>query len=155
MNPLEKTSRSLLRNLKKSDVLVIPASSNLDKEALIDRVSKMEGVQVFDADTIIHEDHVRFAFFHAMRSFEDGNNIARSLGLELLLRAAGTAQIEVAIQSAGVKEPKNIVIGALAKENSKTELLKKLDATERKWKQKDEKALAEVIRKMVAIQLES
>lgn len=152
---MEKTSHSLLKNLKKSDILVIPASSALDREELISRVSKLEGVQVFDADAIVHEDHIRFAFFHAIKAFEEEKNIARTLGLELLLRAAGTAQIETAIQAGGVKDPKNIIIGALADKFSETELLEKLKAKRKDWKPKDEKELAAVIRKMVGIQLEA
>lgn len=141
--------------LGKSDVLVIPASSSLDKEELISRVSKLEGAQVFDMDAIVHEDHIRFAFFHALKAFEEGKNIAKSMQLELLLRAAPSRQITVAIEQVGVKDPKNIVIGALADKFSEDELLKRLGAKRKDWRQKGEKELEAVIRRMVAIQLES
>lgn len=149
---MTKTSHS---SLKRSDILVIPASSSLDKEELVSRASEMEGVQVFDVDAIVHEDHVRFAFFHALKAFEEGKNIAKTLSLELLLRAAVTRQIAVAIEQVGVKDPRSIVIGALVNKFSEDELLKKLEAKRKDWKQKDEKELAAVIRKMVGIQLES
>lgn len=152
---LTKSELNKADALGKSDVLVIPASSSLDKEELISRVSKLEGVQVFDMDAIVHEDHVRFAFFHALKVFEEGKNITRSLGLELLLRAAASRQITAAIDTVGVKDPKNIVIGALADKFSEDDLLKRLEAKRKDWKQKGEKELEAVIRKMVGIQLES
>ena len=156
---LTRTSSSSLKKFEKADVLVIPASSSLSKEELINRVSKLEGIQVFDANSIVHEDHVRFAFFHAMKSFEEGKNITKTLQLELLLRAAASRQITVAIDKVGVKDPKNIVIGALAEKNRKADLLKRLEATEREWpsisKDDSDKVLNDALRKMVAIQLES
>jgi tRNA threonylcarbamoyladenosine modification (KEOPS) complex Cgi121 subunit len=132
-------------------------SSRLSVDEIIKRISHFDDVQVFDGRAIVHEDQTRFAFLHALKAFEEGNNIASKLPLEILLRAATTRQISVAIENIGIKNPNYIVVGALACNHSKAELLKLLEGRERKWeaRQKDEQSLIKIIQKMVEVQLES
>jgi len=132
-------------------------SSRLSGDEIIKRISHFDDVQVFDGRTIVHEDQIRFAFLHALKAFEEGKNIASKLPLEILLRAATTRQISVAIKNIGIKDPNYIIVGALACNHSKAELLKLLEGRERKWeaRQKDEQSLIKIIQKMVEVQLES
>lgn len=150
-------------SMEKGEILAIPASSNLSAEELLGKISKMEGVQVFDADAIAGPNHVRLALFHSLMAFETKRNISKRMGIELLLRAACTRQIKIAIETVGVKDPGKVVIGAVGKK--KELLLKALGAKERPWAIDNEKVAnkfglepskhleEQIIRRMVELQV--
>ena len=60
-------------------------------------------IQVFNADLVYGRDHVLSAVEHALRAFREGSNSMRSLGMEILLYAAGERQIGEALSKMGVK----------------------------------------------------
>jgi len=63
-------------------------------------------IQAFDATGIYGKEHLISATIHAQRAFEQGRNSTNSLGLEILLYAAGERQIQKAIKNLGVKKGK-------------------------------------------------
>ncbi|MDD2665594.1 MAG: KEOPS complex subunit Cgi121 [Methanocellales archaeon] len=65
-------------------------------------------VQAIDANQIASRDHILFAVEKASRAMREGRNIAKDLGLEILLYASGKRQIEQAM-SMGVHSGKNYV----------------------------------------------
>ncbi|MFC1787497.1 KEOPS complex subunit Cgi121 [Halobacteriota archaeon] len=65
-------------------------------------------IQVLDADRIASREHISFAVEKAKRAMHDGRNIAKDLGIEILLYASGKRQIEQAM-SMGVHPGKNSV----------------------------------------------
>jgi len=156
-----QTSKEMMKKPDAETVEVIAASSNLTKEQLIDAVAKINEtdssrlvqlVQVFDADSIAGPMHVKFAFFHALKAFENKRNIMRNRALEILLRAACSRQIRKATEIVGVKEPTNIVIGFIG---NKKQILRLLRATEKRsilTQKKDEEQ--KLIQKMVLLQLD-
>ncbi|RLF41959.1 MAG: hypothetical protein DRN12_01820 [Thermoplasmata archaeon] len=64
-------------------------------------------IQTFDANLIYGRDHILSAVSHAIRSMEERRNRTNSLGMEILLYAAGERQLKNAISKIGVKEGEN------------------------------------------------
>jgi KEOPS complex subunit Cgi121 len=60
-------------------------------------------VQAMDADKIAGEKHIAFAVEKALRAVENGSNVARDTGVEIMRYASGKRQIEEAF-SMGVRE---------------------------------------------------
>ena len=60
-------------------------------------------VQAMDADKIAGEEHISFAVEKALRAVENGSNVARDTGVEIMRFASGKRQIEEAF-SMGVHE---------------------------------------------------
>ena len=65
-------------------------------------------IQVLDADRIASRDHINFAVEKAKKAVHEGRNIAKDLGIEILLYASGKHQIEQAM-SMGIHPGKNSV----------------------------------------------
>ena len=65
-------------------------------------------IQVLDADQIASKEHLLFAVKKANRAMHEGRNIAKDMGIEILLYASGKRQIEQAM-SMGVHHGKNSV----------------------------------------------
>ena len=65
-------------------------------------------IQVLDADRIASKEHINFAVEKAKKAMHEGRNIAKDLGIEILLYASGKRQIEQAM-SMGVHHGKNSV----------------------------------------------
>ena len=74
-----------------------------DVEALLAGLSEIGQFQTMDAAGILGEEHLRFACYEALRAVEHGSNFADTLSMEVLLKAACTSQIKVAISRLGVK----------------------------------------------------
>lgn len=55
-------------------------------------------VQAVDADAIAGQCHVEFAVGKAIQSFEQGRNLARDMGMEIMLYLRGRRQIEKALE---------------------------------------------------------
>jgi len=80
----------------------------------IGRISEATGstVQLFDADYVAGERHLRRAAEMAGRAVERGSTIARDPAVELLLYAAGRRQINRALEM-GVGEGSQAVVGVV------------------------------------------
>jgi len=70
------------------------------------RFSSVNGVivQLFDADAIAGEAHLRSAAMHALRAFERKSTRSSSVGMEMMLYASGRRQIRDAIKTVGVQD---------------------------------------------------
>jgi KEOPS complex subunit Cgi121 len=73
-------------------------------------------VQALNADLLSGIRHIQFAVEKAIRSFESGKNTANNLGMEIMLYASGSRQIEKALDL-GVKIGENRVAIVLVGEN--------------------------------------
>ncbi|MCL7412728.1 MAG: KEOPS complex subunit Cgi121 [ANME-2 cluster archaeon] len=77
-------------------------------------------IQALNADLLTDSRHVMFAVEKAIRSFDSGRNISNSLGMEIMLYAAGSRQIERAMKL-GLKAGKNRITVVLVGENGTDE----------------------------------
>ncbi|MDY6779821.1 MAG: KEOPS complex subunit Cgi121, partial [Halobacteria archaeon] len=85
-----------------------------DVDALLDSVDAVSeehavGAQVFDPNYVVSPEHLREASEKAVRSFDREENIADSLGMEILLYAAGTRQIDLATRVGPKEDSEDIV----------------------------------------------
>lgn len=85
-------------------------------------------VQAFDSNKIAGWEHLYFAALNALKAFQSGYNISKSLSMELLLYASAERQIKNAIQKVGINEnTKEVTIAILANEkNTHKDLVEKL-----------------------------
>lgn len=60
-------------------------------------------VQLFDASAVATWQHLYFAALNAIKSFENGENMAKTLSMETLLYAASEHQITRATEKIGIK----------------------------------------------------
>lgn len=60
-------------------------------------------VQLFDALLVATWEHVYFSVLNAVKATKAGKSIARSLGMEILVRLSGQRQISVALEMFGLK----------------------------------------------------
>ncbi len=77
-----------------------------DVEGLLSQVRGEFGdvaVQFFDARCIAGGEHLHFAVLNALRAFESGTNISKSLAVECLLYASAQRQIKSALRLVGVR----------------------------------------------------
>jgi tRNA threonylcarbamoyladenosine modification (KEOPS) complex Cgi121 subunit len=81
-----------------------------DVDALLGDLSRLGSFQPMDASLILDEEHVKFACFEALRSFETGENLTGSLAMEVLVKAACTTQISEAIRRLGAKVGRGDVV---------------------------------------------
>ncbi|HUV83860.1 MAG TPA: KEOPS complex subunit Cgi121 [archaeon] len=79
-------------------------------------------VQSLNADLLSGVMHIQFAVEKAIRSFGSGKNTANNLGMEIMLYASGSRQIEKALEL-GVKNGENRVAIVLVGENVTDEAL--------------------------------
>lgn len=95
-----------------------------DLQAFLDRLTEIGDahgctVQAFDARYVVSESHLRRAVELADRAIQRGNAVARDRGVEILLYAAGSRQIDRAL-TLGVEEGECPVV-VLVSEPSKAE----------------------------------
>lgn len=86
--------------------------TDLPIHEFLKRIREARGgiVQAFDKNAISSELQVKFAYFQAKRSFEEGCNIARKLENEMLLRVAGVRNFESAVKKAGAKSYSEFIV---------------------------------------------
>ncbi|MHA1608370.1 MAG: KEOPS complex subunit Cgi121 [Candidatus Freyarchaeota archaeon] len=60
-------------------------------------------VQLFDASLVATWEHVFFSALNAVKAFNSGRGIARTIGMEFLVRMSGQRQISVALEMFGLK----------------------------------------------------
>ena len=81
-----------------------------DIESLLNELSKDTAViEIFRSDFIISLKQIYFAAISAINAFNSKTNIARSLGIEILLRLSSETQINQAIKKVGVNRDLNEV----------------------------------------------
>lgn len=159
-------TRVEMTNLSEFKVYVTGAESSLTEKELIAALSGFEkgSVQIFDEAAIAGIKHIQYAFLHAAKAFEEGKNISRDQGLEILLRAAASRQIKEATERVGVKDPKKIVVGFT--QGNEEEVLEELKAKKKEPEfgketvvekfglNKDKDLEKQIVAKMVLLQLE-
>jgi len=83
---------------------------SIDIERLLNELSKNTAVvEIFRSDFIISLKQIYFAAISAINAFNSKTNIARSLGIEILLRLSSETQINQAIKKVGVNRDLNEV----------------------------------------------
>jgi len=87
-------------------------------------------VQFFDAGLVASWQHLYFAALNALKAFEDGENISKSLAVEALLYASAQRQIKKATEILGIKENTDTIAVLLIGENVR-QLEKALDNVSR------------------------
>ena len=91
-------------------------SLNVTPETLFRELGRMQAdgsvVQVFNPRSIINSFHLLAAYGNAIRAFEEHTNIAKSIGVEMLLFTAFTTQIGEAIKKAGISDGKAVLFSA-------------------------------------------
>lgn len=90
----------------------------LSIKELLERLSTWEQhnncqVQIFNAGSIIGEEHLKSAYCHALRNQEREDMISSSLKMEIMLYAAGVRQIDKALDMVGIKDCTTSVVGIL------------------------------------------
>ncbi|MHA1229681.1 MAG: KEOPS complex subunit Cgi121 [Candidatus Helarchaeota archaeon] len=89
-------------------ITAIRAQNLLNINIVIDEIKKLSmkydcEVQLLNANKIATWEHLFFAAINALRSFQGGYNLAKSLSMELMLHVAANRQIKVAIETFGIK----------------------------------------------------
>ena len=68
-------------------------------------------IQLMNADAIAGKEHLQHGIIHAMNAFKRGDNLAKDLGIEILIRTSAQRQISKAFDILGLKEGKmNIAV---------------------------------------------
>lgn len=68
-------------------------------------------IQLMNAKAIASKKHLEHGIIQAIKSFERGENLAKDLGIEILLRTSGQRQISKAFNILGLKEePMDIAV---------------------------------------------
>ena len=67
-------------------------------------------IQIFDPSKIINRIHLDAAYLNAVEAFEEHTNSSNSLSTEMLLFAAFTSQITIAIDKVGAKDNMNFLL---------------------------------------------
>jgi tRNA threonylcarbamoyladenosine modification (KEOPS) complex Cgi121 subunit len=87
-------------------------------------------IQVFNSNLIFGIKHIKSAYKHAKRAFEQKTNTTNSLVMEILLYASGERQLKLAIPKIGIKKDQKdfafILIGVKISERLIDELLQEL-----------------------------
>ncbi|MBQ2961493.1 KEOPS complex subunit Cgi121 [Methanobrevibacter sp.] len=63
-------------------------------------------IQLMNADAIAGKEHLQHGIIHAMNAFKRGDNLAKDLGIEILIRTSAQRQISKAFDILGLKEGK-------------------------------------------------
>jgi tRNA threonylcarbamoyladenosine modification (KEOPS) complex Cgi121 subunit len=93
--------------------IILSASSDLSIPELLALAAANSGrvvVQLFDPDFICCKEHILLAYLNARSRFSDHTNRAKSAGIEMLLCASLTSQIDEAIKKSGAKSNKSFVL---------------------------------------------
>ena len=68
-------------------------------------------IQLMNADAIAGKEHLQQGVIHAINAFKRGENLAKDLGIEILIRTSAQRQISKAFNILGLKEGKmNIAV---------------------------------------------
>ena len=70
-------------------------------------------IQLMNADAIAGKEHLQHGIIHAINAFKRGDNLAKDLGIEILIRTSAQRQISKAFDILGLKEGKMNIAVAL------------------------------------------
>ncbi len=87
-----------------------------------------DGCALINADYVLSLETVRFAVEKALKSWEEGKRVSKSISMEILLHFSATRQINQAVK-AGIREGENRVV--VVDLNECIEILRKLGFKER------------------------
>ena len=88
--------------------------------------------QAFDGDAVVSERQLLLAYHLAEKAFASGENVAKKMETEVLLRAAAIPRISEAIARVGVKKPSSFVLLTDASGEKLAKLLAAIGAKEKK-----------------------
>jgi KEOPS complex subunit Cgi121 len=74
-------------------------------------------IQVFDANFVATWQHLYFAALNALKAFKNGENISRSVEMEIMLYASAQRQIRKALDVIGVKDDTKSIALVVVGEN--------------------------------------
>jgi KEOPS complex subunit Cgi121 len=85
-------------------------SGYIDVENVREYLERLKGCEaaIIDASYILDIENVKFAAEKALKAWNEGNRISKTLPMEILLHAAATRQIKDALRI-GIKEGENTV----------------------------------------------
>jgi len=86
-------------------------------------------ITFLDANYVVDKDHVEFAVKKAIKAWNEGRRVAKTLAMEILLYCAGRRQISDAVEM-GLKEGRNEVV-AVVLEDECVDKLKELGFIEK------------------------
>ena len=94
------------------EMIILSASSDFSIPELLALATNMgpSTLQLFDPDFICCKEHILLAYMNAKSRFSDHTNRAKNIGIEMLLCASLTSQIDVAIKKAGAKSNESFVL---------------------------------------------
>jgi tRNA threonylcarbamoyladenosine modification (KEOPS) complex Cgi121 subunit len=105
-----------LQQLNPRGFVIVEARLSIPLSKLLADIKKNIGrgsvLQVFSASSIISREHLLCAYINACMSFEEKTNIASTVGLEMLLFAAMSRQIEESLRRVGAVDGERIVVFA-------------------------------------------
>ena len=109
-----------LSSIKVENLILKEARPNTNIAELFDgmnKINKTKGnlVQAFNYKNVINKNHLFAAYINAIMAFDSHSNKAKSLSMEMLLFAAMTDQIGVAIETIGARENSKIILFANGK----------------------------------------
>jgi tRNA threonylcarbamoyladenosine modification (KEOPS) complex Cgi121 subunit len=87
-------------------------------------------IQLLNADLVFGFVHLVSAKEHAIRAFEEEENICDTLPMEIMLYASGEVQIKMALEKMGLKKGSQSMVMILEGEIDKDIVLKSLDLKE-------------------------
>lgn len=101
-------------NKSNPHTIIKQASSNLEIEDMLSKLkeinTKTKFIQLFDTNSIINKEHLLCSYINAVTSFKEKQNSSKILSIEMLLFAAMTRQINLAISLAGGKNKSNFIL---------------------------------------------
>ncbi len=93
--------------------VIMSASSQIPIKELVEKIKMMGGkepVQLFDPAAVISSKHILAAYVNARLAFNERRNIAKTLGMEMLLFLSMQRKIDEALRIAGAKSEKDFVL---------------------------------------------
>lgn len=96
------------------DLAVKRASSSTAMVELVKKVQELNKngyvIQIFDSRIVLSSTHIVGAYLNAKIAFKNGSNKTKSIGMEMLLFAAITDQIDRALKISGAKKSSDFVL---------------------------------------------
>ena len=75
---------------------------------VLDKINSIKGddeiIQLLDADSVVSKDHIIHGVNQAFLAFERGENLAKDISVEIVLRCSAQRQISKAFRILGLKE---------------------------------------------------
>ena len=93
------------------NIQILGFRANIDSvEDVLNKINSIKGddeiIQLLDADSIVSKNHIIHGVNQAFLAFERGENLAKDLSVEIVLRCSAQRQISKAFKILGLKEGK-------------------------------------------------